>query len=59
MAHASLVADLRRRYAELSLFDSLHAAVAIAEGLAYYDLDGVVKEVVRREARGTQPARSR
>ena len=53
------MADLRRRYAELSLFDSLHAAVAIAEGLAYYDLDGVVKEVVRREARGTQPARSR
>jgi len=59
LAHASLAADLRRRYAELSFFDSLHAAVAIAEGLAYYDLDGVVREVVRREARGAQPARSR
>jgi len=51
LAHAVLAADLRSRRAELSFFDSLHAAIAIAENLAYYDLDDTVRGVVEEERR--------
>ncbi len=47
--HAALAAELRRSHPELSFFDSLHAAVAIAEGLAYYDLDDVVRRAIEEE----------
>jgi predicted nucleic acid-binding protein len=46
---AALAADLRSRHRELTFFDSMHAAVAIANDLVYYDLDEVVKDVVSRE----------
>ena len=44
-------AELRTRYPELTFFDSIHAAVAIVNSLAYYDLDPPIKEVVANEYR--------
>jgi len=49
LAHVARAAELRDKYSELGFFDSLHAAVAVVEGLAYGDLDGVVRSVVERE----------
>ncbi len=54
LAHAALAARFRSRHPELTFFDSLHAAVAVAEGLAYYDLDGVLKRIIEEE-RGVGP----
>ena len=51
-AHVARAAELRGKYLELGFFDSLHAAVAVEEGLAYGDLDRVVRSVVEREGTG-------
>lgn len=53
LVHAARAAELRSKYPELGFFDSLHAAVALEEGLEYGDLDGVVRSVVEREAGGS------
>jgi len=42
-------AKLRARHPELTFFDSIHAAVAIINNLAYYDLDQAVKNIVVNE----------
>ena len=47
--HVSLASNLRSRYPELSFFDSIHASIAILNGLLYYDLDKVIKEIVEAE----------
>lgn len=49
LAHAARAAELRSRYPELGFFDSLHAAVAVEEGLEYGDLDEIVKRIVEEE----------
>ena len=51
LRHPSYAAELRAKYRSLTFFDSIHAAVAIMERLAYADLDPMVREVVKREAR--------
>ncbi|MEM1516929.1 MAG: PIN domain-containing protein [Thermofilum sp.] len=47
---ASLAANLRERYPELTFFDSLHAAVALSNKLEYRDLDEIVRRVVEEES---------
>ena len=49
LVHVALAARFRSRHSELTFFDSLHAAVAVAEGLAYYDLDGVLRRIIEEE----------
>ncbi len=52
LSHAAKAAVLRGKYPELGFFDSLHAALAIEEGLEYGDLDETVRNVVERERSG-------
>jgi len=52
LAHAAKAAELRIKYPVLSFFDSLHAAIAVEEGLDYGDLDNVVRSVVEGEGVG-------
>ncbi len=47
--HLALSAELRKRYKELTFFDSLHASIAIVDRLEYLDLDPVIREVVEKE----------
>ena len=49
LQHLSYAAELRGRYRSLTFFDSIHAAVAITEGLMYMDLDPIVRNIVERE----------
>ncbi len=42
-------AELRVKYSQLSFFDSIHAATALVNDLEYYDLDEVIKNIVKRE----------
>ncbi len=44
----SKAAELRRKR-PLSFFDSIHAAIALAEDLEYYDLDELVRKAVKAE----------
>lgn len=52
LSHAAKAAVLRGKYPELGFFDSLHAALAIEEGLEYGYLDETVRNVVERERSG-------
>ena len=49
LRHLAYAAELRRKYSELGFFDSIHAAIAILENLAYRDLDEVVERIVASE----------
>jgi len=51
LQHLSYAAELRVKYANLTFFDSIHAAVAVIDKLEYMDLDPVVRDVVRLEAK--------
>ena len=42
-------AELRAKYSELTLFDSIHAAITIINNLMYYDLDPVVRSIIASE----------
>ncbi len=44
-------AKLRMKYTQLSFFDSIHAATALTDDLEYYDLDEVIRDIIRREKR--------
>jgi hypothetical protein len=48
MECTAYAAKLRKRY-NLSFFDSIHAAIALKEDLAYYDLDPDVNRVIESE----------
>ncbi|RLG37191.1 MAG: hypothetical protein DRO01_07410 [Thermoproteota archaeon] len=56
LSHAALAAELRERYG-LSLFDSIHGAVALAERLIYVGSDESVREAVESEGGRTRPLR--
>ena len=47
--HVIYATKLRRKYSELSFFDSIHASITILDNLIYYDLDNVVKRIIRSE----------
>ena len=47
--HVAYASELRARHQGLSFFDSLHAAIAVSEGLEYMDLDELVRRVVEAE----------
>ncbi len=42
-------AKLRMKYPQLSFFDSIHTATALANDLDYHDLDEVIRDVIKRE----------
>ena len=47
--HLAYASELRAKYRELSFFDSIHAAIAVIDGLDYMDLDALVRRVVEAE----------
>mgnify|MGYP000371376306 CR=1 FL=1 len=51
LGELAYAAELRMKYVELAFFDSIHAAVTIANDLTYYDLDEIIKSVVVSEVR--------
>ncbi len=51
LQHLSYAAELRTRYQNLTFFDSIHAAIAIIDRLAYIDLDPVVRDIVKLETK--------
>jgi predicted nucleic acid-binding protein len=52
LEHVAYASELRSRHAGLTFFDSLHAAVAVSEGLEYIDLDERLRGVVEAERAG-------
>jgi len=50
LEHVAYASELRAKYRDLSFFDSIHAAIAVSEGLNYMDLDGLVRRVVEEES---------
>ncbi|ABM80530.1 type II toxin-antitoxin system VapC family toxin [Hyperthermus butylicus] len=51
LRHLSYAAELRTKYQNLTFFDSIHAAIAIIDKLAYIDLDPIVRDVVKLETK--------
>jgi predicted nucleic acid-binding protein len=48
-AHIIKASELRKKYEELTLFDSIHAAVCLMEKISYGDLDERIRNIVNVE----------
>ena len=48
-AHIIKASELRKKYEELTLFDSIHAAIFLVEKISYGDLDERIRNIVNVE----------